>query len=73
MNGRDEPFARLDYLDSLSYPDLWEGRCHVVAGAGHAPFFQQAESFNALLARFLDDVDRSAVRHAGAQKAVRSA
>ena len=55
VNGADEPFIRLPYLDSLVIPRLWEGRSHVISGAGHAPFWQQPEAFNDLILRFLID------------------
>ena len=55
VNGADDPFLRLPYLDSLDIPHLWEGRSHVIAGAGHAPFWQQPEAFNDVLLRFMID------------------
>lgn len=56
VNGANEPIARLGYLESLSYRQLWEERCHVIPGAGHAPFLQTPQMFNALLHRFAEDV-----------------
>lgn len=64
VNGIHEPFARLDYLSSLAWPDLWHGRCHVIAGASHAPFLEKPEEFNALFAAFLRDVAQTARRPA---------
>jgi pimeloyl-ACP methyl ester carboxylesterase len=55
VNGAEEPFLRLSYLESLNIPRLFEGRCHVIEGAGHAPFWQNPEQFNDLLFRFMID------------------
>ncbi len=56
LNGADDQVINLDYVDRVAYGNLWEGRCHRIAGSGHAPFWQQAQRFDRLLARFLDDV-----------------
>jgi pimeloyl-ACP methyl ester carboxylesterase len=53
VNGADDPFVRLNYIAGLSYASLWDGRCHVIAGAGHTPFWQTPESFNPLFYRFV--------------------
>lgn len=70
VNGADEPFARLDYLAELAYADLWDGRCHVIEGAGHAPFLERPEAFNPIFERFLDEV---AARPAMPERVIRSA
>jgi pimeloyl-ACP methyl ester carboxylesterase len=56
VNGDNEPFARLDYLEGIQYGNLWRGRCHVLDGAGHAPFLQTPAAFNELLGAFVADV-----------------
>ncbi len=61
VNGEFEPFARLDYLAGLDYANLWDGQCHVIAGAGHASFLEAPDRFNALLGRFIDDAAGFAV------------
>jgi pimeloyl-ACP methyl ester carboxylesterase len=58
VNGLYEPFARLEYLLSLTYRNLWGGRCHIIDGAGHAPFLTAPEQFNSLLSLFLEDASR---------------
>lgn len=58
VNGANEPFARLSYLNSLSYRTLWGDKCHVIEGAAHAPFLTAPEQFNPLLAAFVADVSR---------------
>ena len=56
INGADDPLINLDYVDSLDYAHLWDGRCHRLNGAGHAAFWQDARAFNRLVARFLGDI-----------------
>jgi pimeloyl-ACP methyl ester carboxylesterase len=55
VNGATDPFIRLTYFDSLDIAHLWEGQTHLIAGAGHSPFWQQPEIFNDLIFRFLLD------------------
>ena len=55
VNGVDEPFARLSYVAGLSYGNLWRGRCHLIDGTGHAPFWQKPTIYNALLRDFVDE------------------
>jgi len=55
INGRDEPFVRLSYFDSLAGPTLWHGMPLVIEDAGHACFWDQPEAFNELLAAFASD------------------
>jgi pimeloyl-ACP methyl ester carboxylesterase len=59
VNGADDPFVRLDYLDSLRYAHLWEGECHRLPGLKHAPFWEAPEAFDPLLGQFLLDVSGS--------------
>lgn len=61
VNGSEEPFARLDYVAGISYAALWDHRCHVFDGVGHAPFLEAPERFNPLLLRFLSDIDFSRI------------
>lgn len=56
INGAHEPFARLDYLESLDYGHLWDGRCHVIDNCGHAPFLERPDAFNPLLLRYLREI-----------------
>jgi len=54
--GANDPFVEPSYLESLAYRQLWDGKVHLLAGLGHAPFWQAPERFDPLLARFLEDV-----------------
>lgn len=60
VNGAQDPIVRLGYLSALNYRMLWDDRCYVIAGAGHAPFWTAAGAFNELLGRFLPDVEIAA-------------
>jgi pimeloyl-ACP methyl ester carboxylesterase len=53
VHGEEEPFVRLDYLQSLKYCALWKGRVHLISGAGHAPHWQCPNAFNTVLLDFL--------------------
>ena len=55
VNGRDDPFMRLGYLDTLAGPSLWHGVPLVIEDAGHAPFWDQPTVFNDLLSAFAED------------------
>ncbi|CCV08727.1 Alpha/beta hydrolase fold [Mesorhizobium metallidurans STM 2683] len=55
VNGENDPFVRLGYFETLAYGSLWE-HCHVISGAGHAPFWEHPDLFNPLLVRFVDSV-----------------
>ncbi|WP_078058344.1 alpha/beta fold hydrolase [Rhizobium rhizosphaerae] len=56
VNGADEPFVNLDFVARAAYGNLWDGRTHVIPGAGHAPFRGRSAEFDGLLARFLRGV-----------------
>ena len=56
VNGADEPFVDLDYVDGVAYANLWERRCLRLKGLQHAPFWEAPEVFNPILERFLADV-----------------
>ena len=57
VNGEREPVGRLGYIASLAYSSLWDGQCHVIPGAGHAPFWEMPDAFNPMLSRFVEDVE----------------
>ena len=58
INGETDPLVRLDYFDEVAYGNLWNGRCHRLPPAGHAPFWQASARFNVLLDTFLNDVEQ---------------
>jgi pimeloyl-ACP methyl ester carboxylesterase len=55
VNGAADLILNLDYFDSLHYQHLWGGKVHRLPGVGHAPFWQDAKAFNALLGSFLPE------------------
>jgi len=63
VNGGADRLVNLDYFDTVSYANLWEGRCHRLSGLGHAPFWEAPGDFNPLLERFLHDVETGRAVH----------
>jgi pimeloyl-ACP methyl ester carboxylesterase len=57
VNGSADLLINLDYVDSVAYGNLWEGRCHRLDGLGHAPFWESPAEFDPILERFLSDVE----------------
>ncbi len=53
VNGAEDPFIKHEYFDALAYRALWGGKPVRLAGAAHAPFLQNPDAFNRLLAEFL--------------------
>jgi pimeloyl-ACP methyl ester carboxylesterase len=58
VTGEHEPFANPAYLQGLRIPNLWEAEVHTLAGVGHAPFYEDPDTFNPIFLRFLRDVAR---------------
>lgn len=58
VNGANDRFLNLDYIDSVAYANLWEGRCLRLPHVGHAPFREAPARFDPVLARFLRDMTR---------------
>jgi pimeloyl-ACP methyl ester carboxylesterase len=56
VNGSEDPFIHLNYLEVPRYANLWEGGCHRLPGLKHAPFWEAPHVFDELLGRFIDDV-----------------
>jgi pimeloyl-ACP methyl ester carboxylesterase len=57
VNGAADRLINLDYVDTVAYANLWEGRCHRLPGLGHTPFWEAPEVFAPVLERFLQDVE----------------
>jgi pimeloyl-ACP methyl ester carboxylesterase len=55
--GQHDPLVRLSYLAGLHYGTLWDGHVHLLPGASHAAFRDDADRFNALLMRFAADCE----------------
>lgn len=54
VNGAEEPFVETGFVARQRYGRLWEGTCHLIAGSGHAPFWDAPAQFNGIFARFLE-------------------
>jgi pimeloyl-ACP methyl ester carboxylesterase len=55
VNGTKDPFVSLEYLDGLRWGRLQMGRCVRLDGLGHAPFWEDAQRFQPILAEFLQE------------------
>lgn len=70
VNGEHETVTRLGYLSQLHYRNLWRNACHLIPDAGHAPFWDQPDTFNRLLGQFaadaVDEVAAAARRRSSA-------
>jgi pimeloyl-ACP methyl ester carboxylesterase len=54
INGRQEALVNNDYVASLDYACLWQNNVFLLDNAGHAPFWDEPDQFNALLIEFLE-------------------
>ncbi len=57
LNGEHDPFVRRSYLEHLKFANLWRGRCHLVPGTGHSPFWHAPDIFNPVLGAFMRDLE----------------
>jgi pimeloyl-ACP methyl ester carboxylesterase len=55
LHGAREQLVNGAYFGSLKLPTLWRGAVQVVAEAGHAPQWERADEFDALLRTFAAD------------------
>ncbi len=62
VNGANDPIVNLDYIGGLSYRHLWDQHCFVLRGLGHVPFAEAPEMFNAILSRFVGEMEEQAVK-----------
>jgi pimeloyl-ACP methyl ester carboxylesterase len=59
VNGSEEPFVNLDYLDKeVKWKRIWKGECVRLEGLGHAPFWEDPDRFEGVLREFLRDCDK---------------
>ena len=59
VNGADEAMVNNEYIRQLAYQNLWDDTVHLIPGAGHAPFWESPEKFDALFVRFLTSLAAS--------------
>jgi pimeloyl-ACP methyl ester carboxylesterase len=55
LHGVDEQLVNGAYIAALSMPTLWRGAVHRIPDAGHAPHWEQADAFNALIDAFAQE------------------
>ncbi len=53
INGPLDPFINHGYCRQFTYGDIWQGKPQNVGDAGHAPFLEKPEPFNAMLRGFI--------------------
>lgn len=58
VNGGNEPYVNLDYLDQIKWKKLWKGKCVRLEGLGHAPFWEKPARLQELLVEFLGDAEK---------------
>jgi len=58
VNGREEALVNNAYVQSIHYANLWRRQVFLIDNAGHAPFWDEPQAFNALLGDFLEDVTK---------------
>lgn len=56
VNGADDPVINLDYIDSLSFTNLWQRGPVRVENAEHGVHWQRHKAFNSLLDSFLSTI-----------------
>lgn len=55
VNGAEDHFVNLDYINSIFYQNLWEATHFILPHCGHAAFMENAPVFNQILRRFLEE------------------
>lgn len=59
VDGAQDPFLNHDYIRSLPYKNLWEGKVHELAGLDRVPFWEGPKVFDQYLDRFLKDLSKA--------------
>lgn len=57
INSEEEPLVSNDFIKSQNYSSLWEEKVHLLPSKSHAPFWGKSEMFNALLQRFVSQLE----------------
>lgn len=56
VQGSQEPFVSLPYLNEIAWKHLWQDKVHILDHSAHAPFLENPQAFNALLESFATSV-----------------
>ncbi|KAH7083129.1 Alpha/Beta hydrolase protein [Paraphoma chrysanthemicola] len=59
VNGEQEQFVNLDYLDGIKWKRLWKGKCIKLKGLHHAPFWEASHDFEKVLLEFCTDCENN--------------
>lgn len=59
VNGKEEQYVNLEYLEGIEWKSLWRGKCIRLEGLHHAPFWEDPKQFEGILVDFLADVEKA--------------
>jgi pimeloyl-ACP methyl ester carboxylesterase len=57
IQGSGEVFFDPTLIDRLAWANLWRGKSQMIDNAGHAPFFEQPETYGQILREFISQLD----------------
>lgn len=58
VNGAQEQFVNLDYLEGIRWKRLWRGECLRLEGLHHAPFWEDPKGFEKVLVEFMGTAEK---------------
>jgi pimeloyl-ACP methyl ester carboxylesterase len=58
VNGAEEQYVNLEYVEGIRWRKLWRGKCLRLEGSHHAPFWEDPEGFARLLGEFMADAEK---------------
>lgn len=56
VNGAEDLFVNIDYINGITYKNLWTDQVYNLLHLGHGPFWESPELFNRLMAGFFSDL-----------------
>ncbi|KAF2036465.1 alpha/beta-hydrolase [Setomelanomma holmii] len=58
VNGAEEQFVNLEYLEGIRWKRLWKGECVRLEGLHHAPFWEDPVGFEKVLVEFCEECEK---------------
>lgn len=58
VNGAEEQYVNLDYLEGIKWKNLWRNECIRLEGLHHAPFWEDPKGFEKILLDFVVDAEK---------------
>lgn len=58
VNGAEEQYVNLEYLEGIRWKRLWQGKCVRLEGLHHAPFWEDPQRFEKILGHFMEDSEK---------------